>query len=141
MTHGDGLHGTIRRVLLTGIREIDDEHLQFADLSAELLAACEADDADWIEAVARALAPHGTTHFTNEERLLIALGYRDYAPAAFAEHVAEHERLRDTIAQMLAQPVLTAADAKAIQALLAEHLLRWDVKYMAFLGARGLTGT
>ncbi len=123
--------------MLTGLSEIDDEHLQFADLSAELLSACAAGDAARIEAAARALEPHATSHFSNEERLLSEFGYREYDPEAFASHVAEHERLRDLIVEILAQPTVTAADATAIQTLLAEHLLIWDVRYMSFIDRFG----
>jgi hemerythrin len=128
------LHGTIRRTLLTGIGEIDADHLAFADLSTELLSACISGDRARIDAAARALEPHGSSHFSSEERLLVELGYKDYDPAAFAAHVAEHKRLRGLIAAKLSQRILTTADATAIQALLAEHLLLWDVKYMSFVG-------
>lgn len=131
------LHGVIERVLLTGISEIDDDHLRFADLTAELMQAIKAGDSARVEAAARALEPHGSCHFAMEEALLIKRGYDSYDKATFDAHVAEHARIHQEIIAILAKPALTTVDALAVQTMLAEHLLQWDVKYMSFLGSRG----
>ena len=82
--------------LLTGVDEIDDQHREIFRRFGALLTACQEEKAH--EEVLRLLLfldEYTVTHFTAEERLMLACGYRDYL-----EHKRQHQQFVRQLAEL-----------------------------------------
>ena len=81
-----------RKLLLTGIPLIDQQHEAYADLVDRLFAlvAQGAVAKEMLLGETRAIIKYATEHFYAEEYLMRAQGYPDYA-----QHLAKHQIFRD----------------------------------------------
>ncbi len=127
------LRELVRGSLSVGLPEIDREHEEFASLAAELIGAVAASKpAAAVAEIVGRLVRHAFDHFTSEERVLVGIGYAEYDPETFTAHVDEHNRLKLEIQGVLRRPEFAVEDALSIQVMLADHLVRWDVKFKSY---------
>lgn len=128
------LRTLIERNLLTGMAEIDAEHMEIGRLASELIRlVLGGGTADNVWVLARTVADAASAHFSHEEDILIEAGYPDQAAEAFAAHMYEHGRIRSEVGRLLRQSTFSLDSAMAVQVMLIDHLLYWDVKYKSFL--------
>ncbi|RNC69172.1 MAG: hemerythrin [Desulfuromonadales bacterium] len=74
--------------LLTGIREIDDQHKELFRRFGDLLTACrEEKAAKEVLRLFMFLDEYVISHFNAEERLMLSCGYREYL-----EHKRQHQQ-------------------------------------------------
>lgn len=114
---------------------VDAEHRAFFEEAANLRAALEADEPkDAIVAYGRAFVANLRTHFTDEEALMVRIGF-----PALAVHRTEHERLLVRTDQVVAE--IFGADclldcllgAHALMEALVDHVVQQDMRLKAFM--------
>ena len=121
------------------IREIDWQHQQLFGMLNDLYDAMQAGTGRAVIAdVLEKLLNYTQYHFTSEESLLREHGYADQASHR-AEHVALTGRTQELRRRFEAGELGVAAETLHFLAdWLRSHIVGSDMKYVAFLNARGV---
>jgi hemerythrin len=97
----------------TGIKSIDEEHKVLINLVNALYDAIQLEkEKDVLGEILNGLVLYIVVHFTHEEEFMFATHY-----PGFAEHVAEHDRLRDQVMRLQNEFQKSANNALANETL------------------------
>lgn len=115
--------------LLTGIHEIDEQHQTLLDILEKLQKLVEGKD-NWsvIYFALTELTNYTRTHFVVEEALMRLHGYPD-----LEEHISEHRRFTERMAQLEEQAVrhdVTMSIIEFLQQWLVGHIGGSDQQYV-----------
>ena len=121
------------------VRRLDEQHQKLLALINELHEAMRQGQGQAIvQDTLRQLATYTVTHFRAEEELLRKANY-----PGLAEHRAEHQKYVARVNEF-AEDLKAGRNTSSIAVLgflkdwLAEHILRTDRSYAAFLSAKGV---
>ena len=113
-----------------GIAEIDEQHKKLVKLLNQLFDAMQAGKGnDVLSRILNDLVAYTKTHFAHEERMMQAANYPDFGP-----HKAEHEKLAQKAADLLAQfksgkVTISLEVGRFLKDWLNNHILGIDKKY------------
>lgn len=117
--------------LATGHDTIDAQHRELFQCLADLERAAAEDSTMFAAYTLTRLKHYVRDHFTAEEALLKACGYPRYE-----EHVAEHARFRQRLAEFQVHSVRTDITGEMVAFLydwLSQHIARVDLDYVPYL--------
>ena len=122
-----------------GIKEIDDQHKRFIEIMGSLYAAVYAgEDREKLAEILLNLANYKDNHFETEEKYFDLYHYENAE-----EHKAEHQKLRDKVAEFYTQFKEGTVDVTAelmdfLENWLVDHIAYQDQKYVECFKKNGL---
>ncbi|MEW6500643.1 MAG: bacteriohemerythrin [Thermodesulfobacteriota bacterium] len=121
------------------IKEIDDQHKKLVEMINELHDAMVAKKAkEVLGSVLGKLVNYAATHFANEEKLMQANGYPE-----FAAHKEKHEKMTAKVLSLqkdwqAGKATLGIEVSQFLRDWLDKHILGTDKNYGPFLNSKGI---
>lgn len=122
------------------VKKFDDQHKKLVELVNQLYDAMKAGEGNMVLGVVlQSLISYTSTHFADEEKMMLANGYPD-----LAKHKAIHQ---DLVKQVLdlqkkyqaGNPVLTMTLLNFLKDWLVKHIQGEDLRYGQFFNAKGIS--
>jgi len=125
--------------LAVGVVEIDDQHKElFANFNALLAAYDNGSGADEVNRLFCFLGSYVVTHFSDEERLMVKIGYPDFRKhrQMHQDFIRQIDGLKERLKSEGATPRLLTSLTLTINGWLIEHISRMDRALGKFMKER-----
>jgi hemerythrin len=126
-------------VLSVNVKKFDDQHKKLVDLVNQLHDAMKAGEGNtMLGVVLQSLISYTGSHFADEEKMMQAHTYPD-----FAKHKAEHEKLVKQVLELqqkaqAGNSILTMSVMNFLKDWLAKHIQGEDKKYGVYFNGKGI---